>query len=192
MTTKIHSSKFMQNEQTIERAEGRKWTQLVVFQLTVLGSTVSGSLQSISGLPRAASSALHFENVLHPVQLARLKGEGWAHSTTRCFVRSIFFPFFCAKPPQSKKTRPLQCSFRYWMTPSVNSCHPIFACEFALCASTVSVAFSMRIPCCAQLARYPWFGILNSGMSVSNSLYIFIRDGGGFTPGNTEKHNPCA
>ncbi len=77
------------------------------------------------------------------------------------------------------------------MAASVNFSQPLSLCEFGSPARTVSTALSSITPCFAHGMRQPLLGILQP-RSVFNSLNMFISDGGGRTPGRTEKHRPCA
>lgn len=54
--------------------------------------------------------------------------------------------FFCAKDPQSRKTKPSVLSFNHWMTASVILSHPCPWWEFALWALTVRQALSSKTP----------------------------------------------
>lgn len=143
--------------------------------------------------PSRFSSVLHLEKHLQFHHRAALSGDGWAFSITTCLCTSINAFFFRAKLPQSKKTNRFGwCEDKWAMTALVNYCQPQLAWELAQCAYTVSVAFNMSIPWPAQLCKYPWDGMVKPGMSLCNYLYMFIRLGGGVTPGRTEKHKPCA
>ena len=77
------------------------------------------------------------------------------------------------------------------MTRSVNCSQPLPACEAGLPGETVSTAFRSSTPRSAQGVRSPVEG-RGSPRSVASSSWMFCSDGGGGTPGGTEKQSPIA
>ena len=146
----------------------------------------------MDGMPRSARYALAFEKTLQPSNLCALRGDGCAASRTQCLALSMRLPFFRAKAPHRMKTKLSLWSFSAQMHASVKDAQPSWACEFALCASTVNEALSMKTPCLAQLSKFPCFGAWKPGTSVANSLKMFFRLGGSLMPSFTEKQRPLA
>src|SRR5699024_7584985 len=108
-----------------------------------------------------------------------------------CFVLSMSFSLSCAALPQSRYTMGSSFSFRLRITWFVKFSQPIFRWECALPFSTVSTVFTKRTTCLAQSTKRPWFGRVTPS-SFASSMNIFFNEGGGGTPGCTEKLNPCA
>lgn len=77
------------------------------------------------------------------------------------------------------------------MTSSVNVSQPISLCDAGFPFSTVSMALSRNMPCCAQRVRLPCVGKLPPTSSCT-SLKMFCSDGGVRFSSGTEKHRPCA
>ena len=92
------------------------------------------SFQSIGVLPNFLRASFVCEKCLQPMNFVTESGDGCAPFITQCFVASINFSFFCAKPPHRMNTILSPSSLNFLMTWSVNFCHPSFAWEFAWCA----------------------------------------------------------
>lgn len=171
--------------------------------------------------PFFSRKALHFEKWWHPKNPRWAdRGEGCTALSTKCLVckgkgyygllfslledlvisvkrRLTWFTpaaLTCACLPHKRNTTWGQFLSMYLIISSVNCCHPIEEWDAGEFARTVREAFSSRTPCLLQPSRYPCFGALNlSGpKSSASSLYMFWSDGGGGTPGFTEKQRPCA
>ena len=82
-------------------------------------------------------------------------------------------------------------SFIFFIMASVKYSQPIFLWLAALSFSTVKTAFNSNTPSLAQHSKLP---LLAGGIfkSLSNSLYIFFRDGGSFIPSDTANARPLA
>ena len=77
------------------------------------------------------------------------------------------------------------------MARSVNRSQPLPAWEAGLPGETVRTALSRSTPRSAHGVRSPDEG-RGSPRSVSSSLWMFWSEGGGGTPGGTEKQRPIA
>jgi hypothetical protein len=152
----------------------------------------SSSRQSIAPRPASSKAALAWEKGLLPKNpfLAE-RGEGWAAVSTVWRSASIRSILSWAYLPQSKNTTGSSCSLTARITSSVNTSQPLPLCEAALCARTVSTALSRNTPWSAHAVRQPWLG-MGHPRSFFNSLKMFFSEGGGLTPGFTEKHKPWA
>ena len=108
-----------------------------------------------------------------------------------CRDSSISAFFLRAYAPHKMNTTGVSFADTVAMIRSVKVSHPLLAWEPAWWARTVRTALSSRTPCRAHASRLPCDG-RGQPTSVSISLKMFSSEGGGFTPGCTEKHSPWA
>ena len=146
------------------------------FPISYCSFLIFSICQSMGASPFFSRNSLVWLKCLHPKNpLDADSGLGCAAVSTSCFgLFSIAF-FIWAGLPQRRYTIGRSCSFKVWITASVNCSQPIPLWENAWWARTVSTVFRRNTPCFAHFSRQPLFRNIAAQVTVELFINVYQR-----------------